>query len=102
MSEPNSAKADQVLDLPSDLEPYKKTPVFSQDSIPAGLLKAHSTKAGTWGKIVVTQGTLRYRILQPAFEELVLSPQKPGVVEPQIEHEVAPLGEVRFYVEFYR
>ena len=102
MLKPNSAKAVQVLDLPTDVEPYKKTPVFSQDSIPAGLLKAHSTKAGTWGKIVVTQGALRYRILEPAVEELVLSPQNPGVVEPQMEHEVAPLGEVRFYVEFYK
>ena len=39
--------------LPAEVVPYKRTPVFEQHSVPAGLLKRHSTKAGVWGKIVV-------------------------------------------------
>jgi tellurite resistance-related uncharacterized protein len=50
----------------------------------------------------VVQGTLRYRILGPEPEEHVLSPDCPGIVEPEVPHEVEPLGEVRFYVEFLR
>ena len=55
-----------------------------------------------WGLIRVVQGTLRYRILGPEPEEHVLSPDCPGIVEPEVPHEVEPLGEVRFYVEFLR
>ncbi|MBI2801424.1 MAG: DUF1971 domain-containing protein [Gammaproteobacteria bacterium] len=88
--------------LPESLEPYKKTPFFSEESVPAGLLKAHQTKAGSWGKIVVVDGRLRYRILEPAVEEMILSPQHCGVIEPTVLHEVLPLGKVQFYVEFYR
>lgn len=88
--------------LPTAAKPYKKTPTFNQDSVPPGLLKAHQTKAGTWGSIVVLSGKLLYRILEPVAEEIELSPSHPGVVEPQILHEVEPLGAVEFYVEFYR
>lgn len=88
--------------LPNDIVAYQRTPEFTEQSVPAGLLHSHSTKPGVWGKIVVVEGTLTYRILEPAVEELLLSPELQGVVEPTIKHEVAPQGSVKFYVEFYR
>ena len=91
-----------MRDFPQDVNAYKKTPIFNQDSIPAGLLKSHSTKVGTWGKIIVLEGCLIYRILEPMVEEVLLMPDKHGVVEPCVKHEVAPQGAVRFYVEFYK
>ena len=72
--------------LPAKVESYKKTPEFTQATVPHGLLKAHQTKEGTWGKIVVVSGQLNYRILEPEFEELVLSQEKHGVVEPTMLH----------------
>jgi tellurite resistance-related uncharacterized protein len=88
--------------IPDHVNRYKQTPVFTNETVPKGLLRAHQTKEGTWGKIVVLQGKLRYRILTSKFEEVVLSPEKYGVVEPTVLHEVEPLNQVRFYVEFYR
>lgn len=88
--------------LPPTVLSYKQTPEFDNESVPKGLLKAHSTKQGTWGKIVILEGELLYRILEPELEELTLSSDRHGVVEPTILHEVKPLGEVRFYVEFFR
>ena len=84
------------------MESYKRTPEFDENSVPAGLLKAHQTKEGTWGKIVVLSGRLMYRILEPTLEEIELSSEVHGVVEPTVLHEVAPIGSVKFYVEFYR
>lgn len=88
--------------LPTNVTAYQKTPTFNQDSVPAGLLKAHQTKVGTWGSIVIVSGALLYRILEPSQEEIELSPSYFGVVEPEVLHEVEPLGAVEFYVEFYR
>ena len=88
--------------IPSHCQPYKQTPTFSETSVPAGLLKAHQTKAGTWGKIVVLEGSLLYRILEPEIEEHILETDKVGIVEPENLHEVEPLGPVSFYVEFYK
>lgn len=88
--------------IPKQCVAYKRTPTFSEETVPKGLLNAHQTKAGTWGKIVILDGSLRYRILEPEVEDVILDTSSPGVVEPEILHEVKPLGKVSFYVEFYR
>ena len=91
-----------MKDLPTEVSSYKRTPEFSNETVPKGLLRAHQTKEGTWGKIVVLEGKLRYRILEPEVEEIDLCPSNCGIVEPTVHHEVVPLNRVRFYVEFYR
>ena len=88
--------------LPDGVSSYAATAEFSEASIPDNLLKSHSTKAGTWGKIVVPEGRLRYRILEPGIRTFELCPGQPGIVEPEVPHEVEPAGRVRFRVEFYR
>jgi tellurite resistance-related uncharacterized protein len=88
--------------LPEEVAHYKSTPEFTETTIPAGLLRSHSTAAGVWGRIHVFEGALLYRELEPAFEEHLLTPALPGIIEPQARHEVAAAGPVRFRVEFYR
>ncbi|MGD9730359.1 MAG: DUF1971 domain-containing protein [Nitrospiraceae bacterium] len=88
--------------LPTSAAPYKRTPTFTEQTVPPGLLKEHTTKEGAWGRIVVLEGELMYRILKPQLEEILLSPDRCGIVEPQVPHEVEPLGTVQFYVEFLR
>src|SRR5262249_24227 len=88
--------------LPQNVVPYQRTREFAESTIPAGLRRRHTTKAGVWGRICVLEGSLRYRILDPVREEHVLSAERPGIVEPQVPHEVEPLGNVRFFVEFLR
>lgn len=93
------------MNLPQGLHAYRRTPEFTETTIPKALLSAHTTKQGTWALIHVLEGRLAYRISDPARPtcETVLSPDgAPGVIEPEILHEVEPLGPVRFYVEFHR
>ena len=88
------------MDLPGCLERYRTTWIFTERTMPSGLAKAHRTKAGVWGRIVVLEGRLAYRVRDRA--EVTLDPDTPGVVEPEVPHSVRPLGKVRFYVEFHR
>ncbi|MEO6341330.1 MAG: DUF1971 domain-containing protein [Caulobacteraceae bacterium] len=93
------------MPLPADADAYNKTAVFTETSVPAGLLRAHATKDGVWGLIRVLEGRLAYRITDPraaAVERILTPTDPPGIVEPTILHEVEPLGAVRFYVEFHR
>jgi tellurite methyltransferase len=89
------------FELPQDFVAYKRTPEFTAASIPAGLLKDHSTKKGVWARIVVLEGGLHYCVdaLNARFD---LDAEHHGVVVPEVLHFIAPRGEVRFYVEFYR
>lgn len=91
--------------LPADVRPYSRTREFTEDTVPAALLGAHTTKEGAWALIHVLEGRLVYRIEDPrreASETILTGQTPPGVVEPTIRHSVAPLGPVRFYVEFHR
>lgn len=88
--------------LPPTVQAYKRTPTFTQDAVPPGLLHRHTTKEGAWAKINILSGSLTYQILEPALEEHHLDPAHPGVVEPQVPHQVKFTGPVSFFVEFYR
>ena len=85
---------------PDGLVAYKRTPEFTETTVPAGLLRRHSTKAGVWGKLHVLSGRLLFRDLAMQTEH-ELGPGIHALIHPQSDHEVAPLGEVRFFVEFH-
>ena len=88
--------------LPHHVQPYKQTPLFTDKTVPKGLLRAHTTKEGSWATIVVVEGQLLYRILEPRVEEHLLASSTVGDVEPRVPHEVELKGPVEFYVEFHR
>jgi tellurite methyltransferase len=89
-------------ELPAGWVAYRRTPIFDETSVPRALLSRHGTKAGVWARIHVLEGRLRYRLHEPFEEEQLLEPSTPGVVLPGVEHDVTPLGAVRFFVEFHR
>ena len=113
-------------EIPNGYAPYRRTPLFTNDSIPKGLQSRHTTKKGVWGIIHVRSGSLRYRIHEPYCTETILvgdsgafarasgrltpraiaSPaenrQRQGIVLPEVEHEVEPIDNVEFFVEFWK
>lgn len=87
--------------LPDGVEVYSQSPDMTEASIPPSLLSSHTTKAGTWGRIVVLEGRLNYWI-DGDDEVYVLSSDAPGIIEPEALHRVEPDGPVTFKVEFLR
>lgn len=81
-------------------KPYPSTPVFDEVTLPAALRSQHETKPGVWAVIRVLQGALRCTILDPHSEH-VLTPDSPGLVEPQQKHFVTPVGAMKCQVDFY-
>ncbi|HEX3863500.1 MAG TPA: DUF1971 domain-containing protein [Stellaceae bacterium] len=80
--------------------PYRSTPIFDETTLPAGLRGEHRTKSGVWGVIRVIEGQLKLRLLD-RNEELVLTPQQPGLILPEQPHTVTPVGPMRMQVDFY-
>ncbi len=83
-------------------KPIAVPPVFTEATIPPGLLRSHRTAPGIWALIRVLEGRLLYRVLDPPSERVLDASGAPGLVQPGVAHEVAPLGPVRFQVEFHR
>lgn len=88
--------------LPGNVRKYAETPVFTEKSIPKKLLDLHHTKPGVWGRIVVLEGQLDYIIPGSPDQLYRLSPEKHGIIRPTELHRVAPVGAVRFKVEFFK
>ena len=84
----------------TDSRPYRSTPVFDENTLPAALRARHDTKAGVWGKIRVLEGELSLTYLDPP-SEIVLTVDRPGLVLPQQPHFVTPVGPKKMQVDFY-
>ena len=41
------------MTLPAEVQAYRRTPEFTEATVPPALLKAHTTKDGTWALIHV-------------------------------------------------
>ena len=78
----------------------KRTSVFDENTLPAGLHRKHRTKPGVWGVIQVLDGRLRYQVLDPA-SEVFLERIRPGLALPDEPHLVESLRSMRMQVEFY-
>lgn len=95
-------------ELPKDSEasqlaapaPYRVSPLFDEITLPRALLGTHALKAGTWAVVRVEEGRVRYR--EDGMPGLrLLEPGNPGVVPPEIPHNLELAGPVKLRVEFY-
>jgi tellurite resistance-related uncharacterized protein len=115
----NTLRLDAMPEMPCDMVQYSKVPTkdpaLTATTIPKGLLKDHTTKAGTWGVIRVLTGALEYNIQNDdktgegesssssSSSSFELSPDFLGIIEPERKHHVKALSDnVEFVVEFYR
>lgn len=80
--------------------PYRSTPVFDQDTLPAALRARHDTKAGVWGLVRVLEGEVILTYLDPP-SEVRLTPDNPGIIAPRQPHFVTPVGPMKMQVDFY-
>ncbi|TDQ57169.1 tellurite methyltransferase [Mesocricetibacter intestinalis] len=85
---------------------YKRMPVWHKDSLPQMFQEKHNTKIGTWAKITLLQGKLKfYRLDEEGnilSEHIFDAKQETPFVEPQCWHKVEPLSEdLACYLEFY-
>jgi len=48
------------FELPSGLKAYRRIGPFDADSLPKGLLREHTLKEGTWARLSVHSGEIRF------------------------------------------
>lgn len=81
-------------------EPYRSTPIFDQDNLPEALRREHRTKPGVWGVVRALEGHLRLRFSDGSPDQHV-SPDTPGLLQPDQPHWVHPSPSFRMQVDFY-
>ncbi|MGF6147304.1 Tellurite resistance protein TehB homolog [Kingella potus] len=89
-----------------DLICYKQMPVWHAADIPAAFLARHNTQEGTWGKLRVLTGRLKFHLLDGQDNILSTAEITPesGVhtIEPQQWHKIEALsGDLAMQLEFH-
>ena len=89
-----------------DLICYKTMPVWTKNNIPPSILSRHNTKAGTWGKLRVIKGRVKFHEMNEAGETLaehILTPQSEvWTITPQAWHKAELLDDdSAFQLEFH-
>ncbi|MGH9132864.1 MAG: DUF3565 domain-containing protein [Ilumatobacteraceae bacterium] len=89
-------------ELPEDLVVVRTTEIWDEVTVPATLRRAHRVGAGRWGRLRVEVGELRFRASTRPPIDVVVTSGTQQAIPPDVEHEVEPLGRVRFAVDFLR
>jgi tellurite resistance-related uncharacterized protein len=89
------------LEWPDGLVAYKRTPEFTEQTIPAGLQKDHTLKIGAWGRICIVSGSLTYTVEDAMPKSFELDTETSGTIAPGVRHHLTVKGQVVFYVEFF-
>ena len=75
-----------------DLICYKELPVWTAGTIPQGFKNQHNTKVGTWAKLKVYKGELKFTFLDEAgavqSEHIFSAEQQSPFIEPQAWHKI--------------
>ena len=92
--------------MPEKLIAYKRMPLWTKETMPEAVQRKHNTKIGTWGKITVLKGKLKFIELTEDGEEVASHVFEAGadnpMAQPQAWHRVEALtDDVEWFLEFY-
>jgi tellurite resistance-related uncharacterized protein len=88
--------------LPPGVLLQRTSEVFTDTTVPAGLLRAHRVATGVWGRLAVLEGRLRFVWEDGQGDALDLVEGDSVVIPPDTPHRVEPAPGTRFVVEFHR
>ena len=88
--------------MPEGMVLTRTTDVFDNDTVPAGLLKAHRVADSVWGRLVVHSGSVRFVFEDKGDAAAVVKAGETLVIPPGRLHHVEPDAAATFAVEFYR
>jgi tellurite resistance-related uncharacterized protein len=90
----------RALELPGGVELVRVAGPFDEASVPGGLLKAHRVAAGTWGRINVIDGRLRF-VWEDDGASVDLPAGSHQVIPPDAPHRVELCERATFTIEFF-
>jgi tellurite resistance-related uncharacterized protein len=87
--------------MPNDVRLVRSSPQWDEHTMPAGLRRSHRLATRTWGRVVVRRGRLRFTAHSVPALDLVLGPGAMQAIPPDVPHEIEPLGQVSFSIDFF-
>jgi tellurite resistance-related uncharacterized protein len=87
-------------EVPAGLAVVRTTATWDEHTMPDALRRAHRLSAGTWGRLRVATGSLRFVAETEPVTDVIVDSQLPQAIPPDVDHHVEPARSVRFAIEF--
>jgi tellurite resistance-related uncharacterized protein len=87
-------------ELPDGLTVVRTTATWNQRTMPDALRRAHRVAQGTWGRLRVMGGSVRFVARTEPRTDVVVAAGHAQPIPPGVEHHVEPQGRTRFAVDF--
>lgn len=91
-------------ELPDDLEWVRSSDTWTEESLPAGLRRAHRLGARTWGRLTVESGHVRFLAEAPDWDrepaDLVAGDTQ--AIPPGMPHHLDLSDPASLHIDFYR
>ncbi|HEX3567344.1 MAG TPA: DUF3565 domain-containing protein [Acidimicrobiales bacterium] len=89
-------------EIPEGYRLGRTTTEWDEGSMPIALRRSHRLARGVWGRIVMSEGRMRFVSETDPVFDLIITPDAPQPIPPELAHRVEPLGPVRFAIQFFR
>jgi tellurite methyltransferase len=87
-------------ELPDGLIVVRTTTTWDERTMPDALRRAHRAATGTWGRLRVECGSLRFVAATDPLTDVIVGSDRAQGIPPGVEHHVEPQGPTRFAIDF--
>ncbi len=88
-------------ELPDGLTLLRTTAVWDECTMPEALRRSHRVASGTWGRLRVDVGSLRFVASTDPITDVTVESDRAQGIPPDVDHHIEPRGPTRFAVEFF-
>jgi tellurite resistance-related uncharacterized protein len=87
-------------ELPDGLVVVRTTATWDERTMPNALRRAHRVASGTWGRLRVEAGSLRFVARTDPVTDVILESDRAQGIPPDVDHHIEPRGPIRFAIDF--
>ena len=87
-------------EIPEGLTVARTTATWDERTMPDALRRAHRVASGTWGRLRVQSGSLRFVARTDPTTDVIVESGTVQGIPPDVEHQVEPQGPTRFAIDF--
>ena len=87
-------------EIPEGLTVMRTTATWDECTMPDALRRDHRVASGTWGRLRVESGSLRFVARTEPITDVMVAANTAQGIPPDVEHHVEPQGRARFAIDF--
>jgi tellurite methyltransferase len=87
-------------ELPDGLIVVRTTTTWDERTMPGALRRSHRVASGTWGRLRVEVGSLRFVARTDPITDVIVESELAQAIPPDVQHHIEPQGPTRFDIDF--